>query len=386
MATKIYTHGSLESYLMESRNSCKKSVGVWCELGKKVDSADPKPQMSLHFNYWRRGGSKQASRDFLDVGLLITKSDAINVINIFVPVAIQISDVEDLGGQFKETDIATGIFNERLTVNYDQNRHWVSLKRSEGNSIFVYNFADSLSASISAEPVSSGTVLTLKADTVRLAQQGLDSGQEFYFRIRVKLPPNAENLFIATIKPKDRWLLSGFDKIEYIDFRLNEARNLPSDIERKMTLASEKGRVQIKRVDFLLVVSVRADLVGGHKNFHKSRLLETELWKSYVANGKEAGVCDDMVIYHWREKVDAAQGANKYIDDFSAFAKLRIRLSNVPIVAVYLLVFFLIGITSGVMGSAIWQAISERSSISGPGAIQDAKVPGGVDNSEEAAP
>ena len=81
--------------------------------------------------------------------------------------------------------------------------------------------------------VSDGTLVTITSSA--LWDWGAEPPRELdnrrrYFRIRITLPGNGANVFINSAIPNDRLLTSGFDVTEYLDFRINQARNLPTSI------------------------------------------------------------------------------------------------------------------------------------------------------------
>ncbi len=345
------------------------SAAMWC-CCKEDDSAISTetdihecsaPRVELHFNYWRQIRTKGGqSEDYLDIGLMIVNAKALSCASIYLPVKLESSNVTDLSSMFKESSIATGIFNTHLTAANASNSAWVDLTESASNSFFarVYRFAAGENGlekgELALEECNGGTLLKITSAAIERGCEDLKDDQRLYCRLRVVLPSTEGNGFVNVITPPDRHLLSSSDNIEYIDFRLNQARNLPDNIQRLMATAS-RGHVlpQITRVDFLLVVGVAADHVGGHE-IHKHRLLETELWKKYLAHGDKVDLQDGMVIYHWRDKIDSPDDKNRSVGDFNAFVKFRIRRSDPWSVKRYLLVAFSIGAVGSLIASAVW--------------------------------
>jgi hypothetical protein len=144
-------------------------------------------------------------------------------------------------------------------------------------------------------------------------------------------------------------LLSGYDQIEYLDFRLNEARTLPSKVENRMAGDQPLGAATIKLVAFLTAVPVSAELSVAHSEFHKMRLLENHIWSAYAP-----GIPPGMVVYHWKR----VARPGKAIIDFSAFVKLQIRRSSRSILLKYLLFAFLFGVFGNLAASGIEPYVS----------------------------
>jgi hypothetical protein len=147
---------------------------------------------------------------------------------------------------------------------------------------------------------------------------------------------------VRQIPTPDRLLQSGFNEIEYIDFRLNEARTLPTSIENRMRSDGSKADIKLKLVAFLTAVPVSAELSASNTQFHKLRPLEHQLWSPYVPSGIPEG----MMVYHWK------RSEQEGIADFSAFVKLQSRRSGRWTFSKYLLIAFLFGVLGNLTASA----------------------------------
>lgn len=144
-----------------------------------------------------------------------------------------------------------------------------------------------------------------------------------------------ENPFVEDIPVYDRFLLSGYDQIEYLDFRLNEARTLPTEVERRISSDQPLGTTRIKLVAFLTAVPVSSELSVANTEFHKMRLLEYAIWSAYAP-----GLPRGMVVYHWKKSAPPSRS----VDSFSAFVKLQTRHSGSETLLKYLLFAFAFGI------------------------------------------
>ncbi|WP_136254810.1 hypothetical protein [Onishia niordana] len=409
---------------MSNYKSGGRSVAAWCKL-RESSNNNHGSKMQLHFNYWRVGSSipqhpdergigydlkryasaaykkirpkRHAEKsDFLDIGVMVTPFDDLKDVEgicIYLPVPLDAEDIKDLGPLFKNTNVATGIFNERLEVRQESSRR-VELGNQEGQFCRVHNFSTSNNGCIDdqylkVEPYKGGTKLTITSAAIQAAHREINKQKWIYFRFRVFINNSGRNSFVKTIRPEDKFILSGFHATEYVDFRLNEARNLPPEVEELMEDAEETGVVPIVRIDFLLVLRVGADLDGGHTNYHKSRLLERELWLDYVPDGGSDALQEGMVIYHWREKKDSGSEVgfqpskpkrplrksrrsspedstaqevlskrDAGIKEFNAFVKLNIRVSNWKTVALSLSIIVILGAAGSYFGSLITSYLS----------------------------
>ncbi|MCK1594291.1 hypothetical protein IVA87_14860 [Bradyrhizobium sp. 147] len=189
---------------------------------------------------------------------------------------------------------------------------------------------------------SGGTLLTITRQAIDEVCTNLTPGSPVYFRLRMYI--DNKEPFVRTITPRDRLFQSGFDEVEYVDLRLNEARTLPNRVENLMLAdATDRPPVTITRVAFLTAVPVLADVTLSSRLLHKSRLLEHNFWNDYVPSG----IPDGMMVYHWRE-IDPVG-----IKDFSAFVKMQTRRTGRQILKNYLAIAFAFGVLGNLTASAI---------------------------------
>lgn len=351
-----------------------KSMAIWFPLKTSAATTPSSPQTpqppsaELHFNLWRfghRGHQKDeaATPDLLDVGIMVASPSQLAEISIYVPIKIGPEHIVDLGELFSDATLAIGIFNESLTATNGQSHSVIILKKASGD---THCGVVKLPRSNNQIPTShlsfrhefDGTIITITSAALAVGVSGIVGGEKLYFRLRLTIPKNDSSTFINAAIPNDKFLTSGVDVTEYLDFRLNQARNLNTGIAQQMADAGWPNAVPIKRLDFLLVVGVAVDVVVGHPAFHKCRLLETDLWKSYV---DKTHLQKGMVIYHWKDIPEKDP-----VVDFNAFVKLRLRLSDKKIIARYVIFAVLLGISVGVFGNTVydtgkfmfWKAVS----------------------------
>lgn len=331
------------------------TMAIWCvphANAVAAQNANSLPtQIEAHFNYWRVEGKKtprarkaRLIRDFIEVGLMIEDIALIKEIGIYVPMKIERQMVEDCAPYLSKPEFAQGIFNEPITAIPPASgmAHFTVLQY-QNNNVFcrVHNFALSNnmidSSELDIKDEFDGTTLTITNAAIS-AISVFPPSPNIYFRIRFILEsPSSKNPFIKIIPTLDGFLQSGFDEIEYLDFRVNEARTLPPAIESRIATNHLQGAaVEIKRIVFLTAVPVNSELIVSSAPAHKTRLLE-QLWDNYSQNGIPRG----MVVYHWK-KESPSQSANpnppqshsqhslnnKPLTDFSAFVKLQTRRSS----------------------------------------------------------
>jgi len=332
--------------------------------------------VEAHFNYWRLAGGKSIKKrgtgwrskvadDLLEIGLLFDDIRQVDSINIFIPTLVNRAMVEDCAPMLADARFAQGIFNEVLSVtnNAPGAPHCVLL-HDQNNEIFcrVHRFAASSRALDASElkitPENDGTLLTILRNAIDVCSN-IHPLQKSYFRLRIRLNGSEKvNPFIKVIPPLDRYLQSGHEEIEYIDFRMNEARTLPSTIESRMVSERANGApIDFKLIAFLTAVPVHSELSASSAPSHKMRLLE-KTWEDYVNLHLPVG----MAVYHWKREGKIVANPDTEptfipIKDFSAFVKLLTRRSSWRIVLIYLVLAFAIGLLGNITAS--WVQIGE---------------------------
>jgi hypothetical protein len=338
-----------------------KSMAVWCLQPLRAR----RTSFEVHFNYWRLGTGVANSRhsdngicDFAEIGVRLDDAKSIDQILIYVPLAITAASVRDCAPYFREANISQGIFNEVITVKPPSpNEMRTVVLREKNNKLFcrVHCFktgSHGVSLDVSELTVArfaEGSLITIRSAALAVARaQGRNAKHKpVYFRLRVLMPTHpGSNPFVKEIKAADRVLQSGFEQIEYLDFRLNEARTLPPQVESRMRNEHALG-ARLKLVAFLTAIPVESDLSEANSLSHKMRLLEYPIWKDYAP-----GVLESMVVYHWKRAETL-----KHIGDFNAFVKLRIRQSNRWIMIKYLGVAFAFGVAGNLTASALESCI-----------------------------
>ena len=311
----------------------RSTIAIWCE---KIQHAG-ETTAEFHVNVWHFSRRNQA--DFFELGIMPKDPSSIECVRIFIPVHLNQYEIEDLGPSFKSIEVAQGIFNEPLSCTTSDDGRCVELREDERIYCLVHVFSmkgnyideDEMTIEVQAE----GTVLTITRKALVLLSRRPTKGAG-YFRLRVTPKRNGITPFLTEIKPKDRAWNSGYDVIEYIDCRMNEARTLPMSVEAAFKSA-QYGVAKTRLIAFLAVVPIASSVTSSHTEWHKSRLLEREIWGAYVPHGLDNG----MVVYHWKKRFGDIH-ENRFAS-FSAFVKMQTRKSDEVIIGLYLLAAFVIG-------------------------------------------
>lgn len=339
------------------------SMAVW---GRRRAGAANAATVEVHFNYWRIAGTKVsktpeakkfseiAGKDFVEIGLFLRGAAEVDQFSVYLPGIGADWRIEDCGHRFAELEIAQGIFNLQLSshlLGAPGPKRIDLVEAGNGNFCRVHVFPTDGNtidpAQLIQSPGANGLVVTITQKAIAEACYQHPADKPVYFRLRAYyVGADSKNPFVKTIKPHDRWLQTGFSVVEYLDFRLNEARTLPGSVETLMR-EGDGMLVPTVLVAFLTALPVQSDVTTiSWDKTHKKRVLENDLWTKYVPTGIPRG----MTVIHWKD-----EGKDqKPIRDFSAFVKMQTRLVSWPLLLTSFAVAFVFGILGNLSASWIW--------------------------------
>lgn len=361
-----------------------KSIALWCDVDDHVLD-ELKKKMLLHVNYWHFPCEKEtkSSRpknkkntetnpkevpDILDIGFMVPSLTGLKQLSVYLPFDISFDDIEDISPLLNGKNVAGAIFNEALTVQEDSETDNFKLTLSGGDENFCrvrpfHQDATKLNdPSLQLKEVSGkGVTLSIVENNHGTIFSSEDKKTSTYFRLRISLKGKNKKAFVKSIKPEDSAFNSGYETTEFIDFRINESRLLPKQVVEPIIAQQVKTFIPVKRIDFLLAVNLEADITGARKEFHKSRFLEPDTWKLYF-EGKSDFISEHlkegMLVYHWKKVRSEEPSGVENLDDFIAFVRLKIRISNGKTKNEFIKTAFFIGLLGSLVGSVIFSTIS----------------------------
>ncbi|WP_455292733.1 hypothetical protein [Vibrio parahaemolyticus] len=349
------------------------SLGFW--LDKKdsySNNGNLEINSELHINYWVLPNE---GINYLDIGVKLTnKPNAGNIeskiksIVFYLPFEKKHIEYDsELGNVVcSDHELLSAIFNSYVTeTSYITGSGIHSISLPDNKKMKFYTQIDQengdgvkgVKISELNDKKEKGVQVTFPMD---LFNAELESNVPIYFRFRIKILDNkAINRISNVTKSKAPTILGDFSKIEVIDFRINEARNLPYKIRKKVI-----DFQSINVIHFFLIREATSEFKVSHSDYKRCRLLETELWDKYL------GLKDtksQKLIYHWKQKTvgnisddneDCDSKSELFINHFSAFAKFSSNTIPKRAAVIVLLLSIIIGIASGLATNYIWNATS----------------------------
>lgn len=314
------------------------SIAIWCnKVGDgKGNGGDP-IELEVHFNLWKLKDSQNGDfTHFLDIGLMLEQPAQTSHLNVFFPFRFDVKQIEDLGDYFrKDKNLVSAIFNQDCRVSerapFDKILNVEVLGSDKRFSIYNLD----INSDIEVEQRYEGSI-------VRITVPVSSVEGRLYFRLRI-ISPGVVVKFTHEYTPMNSVVESAFSITEVVDFKVNWKRSLNSSLLERIRT---EGEVTFSNVQFFIMREAHYDYVFSHKPLTRSRVLEKDIWKSYVGDNYEL---DNIVAYQWSE---AGQNI------FSAFVKYKFDKNNWRTITKFLIVFLVISIVAGVIGGLIANIIT----------------------------
>lgn len=311
----------------------------------------------LHFNLWKLPKKKnyfqsQKFKYFLDMGIKINLTDAISegeytIFNVFIPFKIKEDRFKDLSNiLIKDENLLDAIFNKSLSCNSIESIPPYEVKDEDENLEFKIL---KLAKIWTFNSLEEGTHIEFS-----LSNSLLNEKKNLYIRFRVLL--NEDNNFSEDIDEADSIIKSSYKSEELVEFRINELRNLPSQLQRN--LRKEKNEIRLKQIHYFLVRSNDASLELSHEAYKRCRSVELDIWAEYIKDvGCNLTDSKRILSYHWVQKVKKDE---EKIEHYGTFAKFSYtRNDTIPyFIAIFFIVSFLIEFASDYISSFWDKSIS----------------------------
>lgn len=304
------------------------SLAFWTT--KKIETV-------LHFNLWKLPKKKiplitQKYSYFLDTGVKLTSTDEMEFsedfeLNIFLPFKLKEKNISDLSNiLIQDQNLLDAIFNKPLSSSNIESEPFYKVCDGD-NSIEFYILK--LRDLYSIEEFEKGTHLKFKIN-----KDFMNLNESLYIRYRIIL--NEEYNFSEYIDEADSLIKSGYKREELVEFRINEIRNLPLQLQEK--LRAEKNEIMLKQIHYFLVRSNDANLELSHENYQRCRSVEDDIWSNYIGEKMDCDLKNTSRIlsYHWSEKAKE----DREIPHYGTFAKFSYTRNDT--LFYFILIFFLV--------------------------------------------
>ena len=309
---------------IKTRQFADDGWGIW------IDGDD---RSTVYLNEW----VNPKGNSYVDIGIRAYGAREAKELNIYVPFAVDDSDITDLSAALKDDDILRGLFNTNCIIDTESNPYTSEL-RYDGRIVSLVNLS---SDNLLVKHVAAGTVVTIVLSGIR---QYITSDEAYIiFRIPHRTLDKifAPRLDAGGIVERLKELVSSpvvTHRYGY-SIRINEARLLPAEIHQIETLHQQRIRKA------LVTLTLDEEYEINDSNCYRIRRLEENLYKNYAPPGYD---CADAVTYQWVEERDKNMKAhyNFYFD----IVHNHISKNSV-------LLYILILLTTAVAGSALYDLV-----------------------------
>lgn len=328
-----------------------KSFAFWYERNNNSDSngenisESKKLQAKVHFNLFHECAWGDP---FLDIGFLIENISLSKNLFFFFPFEIEEEKstvIEDLGERLKLSGVLNAVFNENYKI-IDTNIpkvFYAENSYNDGDKFAVYCLDinnDIKLQSFMGNGDKKGTIISI--ETSKMATAAKQMNDCCYIRFRVK--KGLDTFLISEYNAPCRSLQSTFNKTYMIDFRYNNTRSLAPSLLEKMR-SNNCEIVAVFTLHFLLITKAHVNVEGNV--FSQARVIEQDVWKSYVAESNEKRGTADLIAYHYKDENNAGSKEKNGMYPSNFLVKLRVEKTLVPW---YLLFTILLGaLGSGVV-------------------------------------
>lgn len=293
------------------------------------------PEVELHFNLWKLKNKEKISDrgdSILDIAIKIKVPEEMSMINMFIP--FHFDEIEDLGIKMKDNrKVINGIFNDDCDIKKSGPNNSTVIERIIGvdnkknsikDEIRIFTLDSDYQKNFDIEKTEEGTIITINVEND--CSHGNESN---YYRFRIK-----SDKFEKPIQSRDRKFATSSEINYIIDFRLNEKRSLPENLNMLLQKSCE---LSIKKIHFLLLMDISYKL-GDTGLDYSMRSLEDDLWDDYLGNGYKT---KDLVGYHWKQ---SKKDDEKSIYNFNSYIRIEEVKSSNMIIFMYFIGVLIFGL------------------------------------------
>ena len=289
---------------------------------------------TFYLNEWVNPQGKS----YVDVAIRIRGVKGTGNLSMYIPFAVEKTEVEDLSHHLKNENIFRAIFSTRCILDYMKNPYTSELAY-HGKTVDLVHLS---STDYAVTPLAGGTLLAVSIDAL---QDYLDNDEAYFmFRLPHK---NLDELFKPQMDMQGAFtrlrdlLTSPVVSEKYAcSVRVNEARLLPDEINQIGAFHRQK----LNKV--VVTLSLQEDYQVNDSNCYRIHRLEKELFGEYAPAGFD---CDNAITYEWNE----SREKNLYGHFNFYFGIARDTISKSSMLLYMILLF---GVT--IMGNVLWSLVA----------------------------
>ena len=279
---------------------------------------------TIYFNDWMYPKGKS----YIDVSIKIVGIKKTSKLCLYVPFEVSTDEVKDISLDFKNEEIARATFSSGCIIDFMKNEYTSEIAYN-GKIVDIIHISK-LNPQLSS--LSNGTLITIDYGDI----QSFIDNEEGYFSFR--LPHKSLDNVFGTYKSAGSFFVRLRDLIttpiqseKYgYSIRVNEARNLPSEINKIGAFHRQKLKKAV------VTVSVSEEYEINDANCFQIRRLEESLYRDFVPKNFN---CDGAITYQWKEsrKEDGLRGK------FNFYLNIKREVVSAASMVVYMILLVIMG-------------------------------------------
>ena len=276
-------------------------------------------------------------KSYVDISVRIKGIKNTNGLNIYIPFAVDETEVEDLSHHLQNENVFRAIFSTRCLMDYMKNQYTSEIAY-HGKTVDLVHIS---CTGFILQPLATGTLFSISFDTL---QDYLDNDEAYFiFRVPHK---SLDELFKKQVDVRGgitilRDLLTSpvLSEKYACSVRVNEARLLPDEINQIGAFHRQK----LNKV--VVTLSLQEDYQVNDSNCYRIHRLEEELYGTYAPAGFN---CDDAITYEWNEFRE-----ENYHGHFNFYFGISRETISKSSMFLYMMLLFLVGFA----GDALYQML-----------------------------
>ncbi|MBO5896254.1 MAG: hypothetical protein J6Q83_03045 [Clostridia bacterium] len=288
---------------------------------------------TIYLNNWLNPHGKS----FMDIAIHIRGVNESKSLNMYIPFAVDKSEIEDVSLRFDNESLTRAIFSSMCLIDYKKNECTSELAYN-GKTVDVIHIS---AVDFSVTPVSNGTLLQIPLEAIFEYLHN----DEVYLIFRVphksisdvfKLRKNVGSLLT---KIRDLIMSPIISESYGYSVRINEARLLPKEIN---TIGSFH-RQKLKKA--VVTISIGDDYEINDSSCYRIHRLEEELYKDFCPESFDTG---STVMYHWQQTLE-----ENFKGRFNFYLNISRNAISISSFALYLIIIVVVNTVSGILWDLI---------------------------------
>lgn len=304
------------------------SFTIWY---KKRAGTKAEPFLELHLNLWIFDQSDNS----IDIGLKISKPRSIDELYMYIPFVVKDQDLINLTKIIKgDKETSELLFNENVTFRKNAGQ---ILQTTINSKRLDYYFVDGIILDeLDEQKLEEGRIIKFIFD------DSLNNDDK-YIRLRIN---NIKDKGIIERHEKVHSTLTGaYNTVTSMEINFHEFRKLPHNIYQK----AHSNHLKVSLVNLFVMTDMHMEYIFSNIKNVKSRILEKDKWEKYNSKLKRVKK-NGVLAYQFKQKPEENQ---KYLEDFSIFAKYNYEAAGKVRVYVTYLIIFLLGIGSSLSANPV---------------------------------